>query len=53
MIMKLSPLKLQLLSIASIEARWAEAPNLQEISMKRATLAFALTVGAARAAVAA
>ena len=34
--MKLSPLKLELLAIASIEASWAEAPNLKEISMKRA-----------------
>ena len=47
--MKLSSLKLELLAIASIEASWAEAPNLEEISMKRAALAFALTVEAASA----
>jgi hypothetical protein len=53
--MKLSPLKLEPLGIASIEAEasWAEAPNLEEISMKRAALAFALTVEAASAALAA
>jgi hypothetical protein len=50
--MKLSPLKLEPLSIASIEASWADAPNLKEISMNP-TLAFALTVGAASAALAA
>ena len=47
--MKLSPLKLEPLAIASLEASWAEAPNLNEISMKRARLVFALTVGAASA----
>ena len=44
--MKLSSLKLESLAIASIEASWAEAPNLEEISMKRA---FAWTVEAASA----
>jgi hypothetical protein len=41
--MKLSSLKLESLAI---EASWAEAPNLEEISMKRA---FAWTVEAASA----
>jgi hypothetical protein len=44
--MKLSSLKLESLAIASIEASWAEAPNFEEISMKRA---FAWTVEAASA----
>jgi hypothetical protein len=52
--MKLSPLKLEHRSpLRQIEASWAEAPNLEEISVKRATLAFALTVEAASAALAA
>jgi hypothetical protein len=50
--MKLSSLKLAPLAIAPNEASWAEAPNLNEISMKRARLAFALMVGAASAALA-
>ena len=40
MIMNCSQLRLELLSIASNEGSWAEAPNLKEISMKRARLAF-------------